>query len=107
MAKNILSIGHFTCDYPYNCEFYGIGFAIKEWETNYVLMSRHRKGNLYTLFAPYEAYFSTHFWTASNELWHQCFRHPQASIVQVYKSDRLIIRISSSNNSHLFVKIVS
>lgn len=28
LAKNILSIGHFTNDYLYNCNFYGVGFII-------------------------------------------------------------------------------
>lgn len=39
LAKNLLSIGQLTTDYPYNCEFYSVGFIIKEWETNCVLMS--------------------------------------------------------------------
>lgn len=36
LAKNLLSIEKITTDCPCHCEFYGIGFVVKEQETNYV-----------------------------------------------------------------------
>lgn len=65
LAKNLLSIGQLTNDYPYNYEFYGVDFVIKERETNHILMSKRQKGNLHTLSAPYVIHFFTQFRTTS------------------------------------------
>lgn len=52
LAKNLLSISQLTSDYPYNCEFCSIGFFIKEWVTNYILLTSQQEGNLYVLSLP-------------------------------------------------------
>ncbi|KAG7966996.1 hypothetical protein I3843_08G077300 [Carya illinoinensis] len=46
LAKNLLSISQLTSDYPYNCDFSGVGFSIKERATNRTLLTGRRKGNL-------------------------------------------------------------
>lgn len=59
LAKNLLSIGQLTLDYPVNCDFSCDGFT---------LLSRRRKGNLYVLSPTHEAHFLTLFQSVSEEV---------------------------------------
>lgn len=52
LEKNLLSIGQLTTDYPINCEYFGVGFTIKDSNTNRILLTGHKQGNLYSLAPP-------------------------------------------------------
>lgn len=102
LAKNLLTISQLTFDYLYACEFYGVGFYIKEWATNHTLLTKHHKGNFYILTSPTEAHFSTHFQLVTEEVWNQRLGHSQASTLHVLRSKGLIQILGKNKGASLY-----
>ncbi|KAF8406182.1 hypothetical protein HHK36_008262 [Tetracentron sinense] len=68
MQKSLLSFSQFTNDFPCNFEFSATGFVIKDRKTNRVLVTGNKKGDLYTLYKPKNAFFSKRFRIATEEV---------------------------------------
>lgn len=90
MKKNLLSVSQFTSDYPFNFEFSATGFVIKDRNTNQVIASGRREGDLYALTTSKEAHFSNRFCEVAEDIWHARLGHPQTNMVRLLKNKGLI-----------------
>ncbi|KAJ0077672.1 hypothetical protein Patl1_35876 [Pistacia atlantica] len=67
--------------------------------TQQVQMRGLKRGNLYAIRAPLVALFSSRFWVALEDIWHQRLGHVQAAAVAHLRNKALISTISNKDNS--------
>ncbi|KAJ0011064.1 hypothetical protein Pint_34225 [Pistacia integerrima] len=77
----------------------GNGEFLKDKLTQQVQMRGLKKGNLYAIRAPLVALFSSRFWVALEDIWHQRLGHVQAAAVAHLRNKALISTISNKDNS--------
>lgn len=90
LTKNLLYVSQLTSQYPLNCEFTNKSLCIKDQTTCRTMLMGHRKGDLYVLTKPNEAFFSNRQNFGNEDLWHQRLGHPQQSAVHLLHTKHLI-----------------
>ncbi|KAG8379883.1 hypothetical protein BUALT_Bualt07G0135600 [Buddleja alternifolia] len=90
IKKNLLSVSQLTTDMPYEFEFDGNGFVIRDRSTKQVIANGRKKGGLYALSEGHAALFSSKFRRTNKEGWHQRLGHPSYRVINFLCSQKLI-----------------